>query len=64
MSEPMVDPRLLEILCCPAEPGGTPCHGSLEAVPDGLRCTRCGLVYPLEDGIPVMLEDHARKELR
>jgi uncharacterized protein len=57
----MLDPDLLEILCCPARPGGEPCHGDLTEVPEGLACRRCGLVYPVEDGIPVMLEDQARK---
>ena len=56
-----LDPRLLEILCCPAEPGGVPCHGDLEERPDSLRCLQCGLVYPIEDGIPVMLVDSARQ---
>ena len=49
----MLDPRLLEILCCPA------CKGDLSAVPEGLRCQACGLEYPIEDGIPVMLVDRA-----
>jgi len=55
----MMDARLLEILCCPADPGGVPCHGALEEQPGGLRCRACGLLYPVEDGIPVMLPDRA-----
>jgi hypothetical protein len=55
----MLDPRLMEILCCPAEYAGQPCHGDLTEVPDGLRCGKCGLRYPIEDGIPVMLQDQA-----
>lgn len=58
----MLDPRLLEILCCPAEHAGEPCHGELLEQPQGLRCQKCGLLYPVEDGIPVMLQDHAAKE--
>ena len=58
----MLDARLLEILCCPAEHGGAACHGELEELPDGLRCRACGLVYPVEDGIPVMLQEQARRE--
>lgn len=50
-----LDPRLLEILCCPA------CHGDLVERPDGLHCLSCGLTYPIEDGIPVMLVDQAKK---
>ncbi len=50
-----LDPRLLEILCCPA------CHGDLVEGTDGLHCQACGLLYPIEDGIPVMLVDQAKK---
>lgn len=57
----MLDPRLLEILCCPAQLDAGPCHGDLEETPDGLLCGKCGLLYPIEDGIPVMLADHAKK---
>ena len=57
-----LDPRLLEILCCPAERDGVPCHGDLEERADGLFCRACGLLYPIQDGIPVMLVDEARKE--
>ncbi|MBB1255017.1 Trm112 family protein [Streptomyces alkaliterrae] len=56
---------LLEILACPA------CHAALREEPadtDGqdveLRCTAdsgCGLVYPVRDGIPVLLVDEARR---
>ncbi len=49
-----VDSRLLELLACPA------CRGSLHAVDDpGLACERCGRIYPVRDGIPVMLVDEA-----
>lgn len=57
----MLDPRLLEILCCPAEADGMACHGDLEERADGLRCRSCGLLYPIVDGIPVMLPDEATK---
>lgn len=54
-----LDPSLLEILACPA------CHAPL-AVDDAastLNCTsdRCGLRYPVRDGIPVLLIDEAEK---
>ncbi len=55
-----LDPRLLAILCCPAEHGGVPCHGELEERGDGLLCRTCGLLYPIEDGIPVMLQEAAK----
>lgn len=57
----MLDPRLLEILCCPADREGTACHGELEERADGLRCKACGLLYPIVDGIPVMLPEEARQ---
>ncbi len=57
----MLDPRLLEILCCPAEHEGKACHGDLEERADGLRCRACGLLYPIVDGIPVMLPDEATR---
>ncbi len=55
--EPMnLDPMLLEIVACPA------CHGSLRVDDDAheLVCTRCGLAYPVREGIPVLLVDEAR----
>lgn len=57
----MLDPRLLEILCCPAEQDGRACHGALEEGPEGLLCRACGRVYQVRDGIPVMLAEEARK---
>ena len=57
----MLDSRLLDILCCPADFEGKPCHGDLIETPEGLHCQTCGLLYPIEDGIPVMLSDHAKK---
>jgi hypothetical protein len=55
-----LDPRLLEILRCPA------CHGDIRPVDDhrGLECERCGRVYPVRDGIPVMLVEEASPPTR
>ena len=50
-----LEPRRLEILCCPA------CHGELLERAEGLHCQSCKLCYPIEDGIPVMLVDQARR---
>jgi uncharacterized protein YbaR (Trm112 family) len=54
-----VDPRLLEILVCPL------CKGRLiyrkNAPQHELVCRADRLGYPVKDGIPVMLEEEARK---
>jgi len=49
-------PELLEILVCPK------CKGDLEyrLEPESLVCHACRLVYPVEDGIPIMLIDEAQ----
>ena len=55
-----LSPELLEIIVCPA------CHGDLVvtdragSAPE-LVCQRCGLAYPVRDGIPVLLVDEARR---
>jgi uncharacterized protein YbaR (Trm112 family) len=50
-----VDPRLLEILVCPL------CKGRLVPAPGELICKADRLGFPIKDGIPVMLEEEARK---
>jgi len=52
-----IDPRLLEILVCPL------CKGPLvyRRAEGELVCKPDRLAYPVKDGIPVMLEDDARK---
>ncbi len=51
-----VDPKLLEILVCPAT------HGPLEydAAAGKLISRKAGLAYPIRDGIPIMLVSEAR----
>ena len=51
-----VDPKLLEILVCPAT------HGPLryDAEAQELISDQTGLAYPIRDGIPIMLVDEAR----
>jgi uncharacterized protein YbaR (Trm112 family) len=56
-----VDKTLLDILCCPAVHGGDVCHGDLIETKGGLQCMACGLRYPIEDGIPVLLAGRAKK---
>jgi uncharacterized protein YbaR (Trm112 family) len=56
-----VDPKLLEILVCPI------CKGPLVYRKDARReaaeliCKADRLGFPVKDGIPVMLEEDARK---
>lgn len=49
----MLDPKLLEILVCPAD------RGPLLAVEAGLYNPRLRKLYRVEDGIPVLLVDEA-----
>lgn len=53
----VLDKKLLAILACPI------CKGSLEYNREAaeLICWPDSLAYPIRDGIPVMLEDEARK---
>jgi uncharacterized protein YbaR (Trm112 family) len=48
-----IDPRLLELLVCPA------CRADVKEEAAGLACVGCGRVYPVRDGIPVMLAEEA-----
>lgn len=52
-----VDPKLLEILVCPL------CKGKLvyRREAQELVCKPDRLGFPVKDGIPVMLEEEARK---
>ncbi|MBY0437069.1 MAG: Trm112 family protein [Burkholderiales bacterium] len=52
-----MDAKLLEILVCPVTKGSlTYDRGRQELLSQG-----AGLAYPIRDGIPIMLEDEARK---
>ena len=49
-----IDPELLQILVCPA------CRVAVRQSDDSrLVCGDCGRVYPVRDGIPVMLLEEA-----
>lgn len=51
--------ELLEILACPAPE----CRKPIIMAPgeeNSLLCTGCGRIYPIVDGIPIMLLDQAR----
>ncbi len=51
----MIDPKLLEILACPA------CKTAVRLEGDRLVCGQCRRRYPIRDGIPVMLVDEAEQ---
>lgn len=52
-----VDTKLLDILACPV------CHGKLvyRKEQEELVCKVDRLAFPIQDGIPVMLEEEARQ---
>lgn len=55
-----LDPVLLGVLACPAEHhaqlvSGTPDDPAAPA----LTCSECGRIFPIRDGIPVLLLDEA-----
>ncbi len=52
-----MDPKLLEILACPV------CKGPLvyRKAEQELVCKADRLAFPIRDGIPVMLEEEARR---
>ncbi|HEX9828936.1 MAG TPA: Trm112 family protein [Bacteroidota bacterium] len=49
----MLKQELLDLLCCPK------CKGDLAYAPEKetLTCKQCGAVYPVRDGIPIMLPE-------
>ncbi|HWX53734.1 MAG TPA: Trm112 family protein [Verrucomicrobiae bacterium] len=51
--------KLLEIIVCPVAECRKPL--TLAADEKSLQCTGCKLVYPVLDGIPVLLVDQARQ---
>ncbi|MDT7573769.1 MAG: uncharacterized protein QOH17_102 [Pseudonocardiales bacterium] len=55
-----LDPQLLDVLACPTD-DHAPLRAGTAADPDAdaLTCTVCGRSYPVVDGIPVLLIDHA-----
>ncbi len=50
----MISKELLDILACPV------CKSSLSETPTGkLQCGACRRLYPIRDGIPIMLEEES-----
>ena len=52
----MIDQRLLDILRCPMDPSRT----RLAVQDDHLLCQRCGLVFHIKDGFPVLVVEEAQ----
>ncbi|MHB0998040.1 MAG: Trm112 family protein [Armatimonadota bacterium] len=54
----MLDSKLIDILACPA------CEDrpQLEYTDNRLICSECGRIYPIHNGIPVLLINEAIKE--
>ena len=57
MSEPRVDPKLLEILVCPVTKGPL----IYDAAKQELISKSARLAYPIKAGVPIMLVDEARE---
>jgi uncharacterized protein len=51
-----LEPWLISLLVCPVDRGAVRLNGS------ELICDRCGRRYPVQNGIPNMLPDHAKIE--
>jgi len=52
-----MEPWARQLLRCPV------CHSELtdrETTPVGLQCAQCAVSYPVQNGIPVLLERDAR----
>mgnify|MGYP000026364157 CR=1 FL=1 len=56
----MIDKELLNILACPV------CKSDVILVnkkgEEKIKCTGCGRLYPIKEGIPIMLEEEAEYE--
>lgn len=53
----MISPELLEILACPVCRKPLVLRGE-----DSLKCNECKRVYPIRNGIPILLEPEATIE--
>ncbi|MGD0521680.1 MAG: Trm112 family protein [Terracidiphilus sp.] len=49
------DPAVVDLLACPA------CLGGLRLEEGKLVCAECGRVYPIVDGIPVLIAGRAEE---
>ncbi len=51
----LLDPKFLSVLACPADDNRPP----LRQNGDTLVCDQCGRIYPIRDGIPILLPEEA-----
>ena len=53
--------KLLEIICCPIDKADLEYNKSKQT----LTCTKCKFIYPIRDGIPILLppELHDKKDI-
>ena len=56
-NDKIVDPKLLEILICPVTKGPL----AYDQTKQELVSKQAGLAYPIREGIPIMLQEEARK---
>jgi uncharacterized protein YbaR (Trm112 family) len=56
-----LDKELMEIVRCPACLGTFADPSPQGSAPEELSCTGCGNVYPVRNGVPVLLVDEARR---
>ena len=49
-----MDEKVLKILACPK------CKGDLTLKDNNLICQNCQVAYPIEDDIPILLEEEAK----
>ena len=56
-----LDRELMEIVRCPNCLGTFADAAASGADPEELSCTKCGYVYPVRNGVPVLLVDEARR---
>jgi uncharacterized protein len=52
--------KILDLLVCPVPE----CRKPLTLAPDesSLECTGCGRIYPVRDGIPILLKEEANSK--
>ena len=51
----LLDPKFLAVLACPADDNRPP----LRQDGNTLVCDQCGRIYPIRDGIPILLPEEA-----